>query len=242
MSSFTTQQVTNLQRGARGALVFGIVTSVAANVTNTFVRPSAATTATWLLIGASVLHALAPVVLFVCTEMVSRIPKHNPVLFWVRIGVTLAVGGFAAWISYWNMEELAGIFDPGSNSRYFYPLIIDGMMIVATISLIELGGLARTVETIAKAEQAQAVAAVRATAPKVWVVDAAEEKARAKAGYGSKTTAEKTKWSMEYRRDRLAEEAKAEIRAAKKAAQQPTTVAEQPTGTAEQFAASGASV
>lgn len=236
-TSFTPEQVKNLQLGVRLALAFGIVTSVAANVTNTFVRPAAATTAMWLLIGASVLHALAPVVLFVCTEMVSRIPKHSLVLFWVRIGVTLAVGGFAAWISYWNMEELAGIFDPGSNSRYFYPLIIDGMMIVATISLIELAGLARTVEVVVAVEAAQAAAAVRATAPKVWIVDAAEEKARAKAGYDSMSTADKVKWSTEYRRNRLAEEAKLAARAAKKAtAQQPAPAVEQ------QLTASGASV
>lgn len=233
---YTPKQVENLQRGTRGVLVFGIVASVAANVTNTFVRPQAATTGFWLLVGAAILHAFAPVVLFVCTELVSRIPIHSKVLGWFRLAVTFAVGGFAAWVSYWNMEELAGIFDPGSTSRFFYPLIIDGMMIVATISLIELGRLARAVDEITSNEAAAALAAVKAAAPTAWVVTAEEKAARKRAGYDDMPTEEKIKWSTKYRADVRVREARAAARAAKaQPATSPTDASEQ------QLAASGAS-
>lgn len=220
------EQVASLQRGVRGVLVFGIVTSVAANVTNTFVRPAAATTAFWLLIGAAALHALAPVVLFACTEMVSRIPIHSKLLGVVRLLVTLTVGSFAAWVSYWNMEELAGIFDPGSTSRFFYPLIIDGMMIVATISLIELGRLAHTVGEIvsaeeaealavAEAEEAAAIAAAQATAPARWVTTQAEKDWRRTSGWHKLPTAQaKAAATAKYRNRIRAQQAKAEQLAA----------------------------
>jgi hypothetical protein len=58
------------------------------------------------------------------------------------------VGGVAAWVSYLHMRSVALMLGEADGAEFFYPMIIDGMMLVATISLIELGRLARTVEQI----------------------------------------------------------------------------------------------
>jgi hypothetical protein len=148
---FTTAQVVNLQRGTRGVLLFGIVTSISANVLHSLTRPEAASEPAWKLTSAAALAGLAPLVLFACTELVSRIPVQSRWLGGIRLVVTSAVGGFAAWVSYWHMESVARMLGEAEGAQYFYPLIIDGMMLVATISLIELGRLARTVATVEEA-------------------------------------------------------------------------------------------
>lgn len=80
MYDFTAKQVANLRRGTRGVLLFGIVTSISANVLHSLTRPEAASEPTWKLLSAAALAALAPLVLFACTELVSRIPVHSRVL------------------------------------------------------------------------------------------------------------------------------------------------------------------
>ncbi|HEY7224660.1 MAG TPA: DUF2637 domain-containing protein [Micromonosporaceae bacterium] len=146
---FTTKQVRNLQRGTRGVLLFGIVTSISANVLHSLTRPEAAGEPQWRLASSAALSALAPLVLFACTELVSRIPVQSRVLGTARLIVTFAVGGFAAWVSYWHMQSVAYLLGETTGTQYVYPLIIDGLMIVATISLIELGRLARSVHQAA---------------------------------------------------------------------------------------------
>ena len=151
MYDFTTKQVASLRRGTRGVLLFGIVTSISANVLHSLIRPEAASEPDWKLIASAVLAALAPLVLFACTELVSRIPVHSRWLGAIRLVVTLAVGGFAAWVSYWHMKSVAQMLGETEGTQYVYPLIIDGMMLVATISLIELGNIARAVTRIEEA-------------------------------------------------------------------------------------------
>lgn len=148
MYGFTNEQVRNLQRGTRGVLAFGILASVCANVLHSLTRPEAASDPDWLIASGAALSALAPLVLFACIELVSRIPVQSRWLGGLRLLVTFAVGGFAGWVSYWHMESVAELLGEDGTAKYLYPLIIDGMMLVATISLIELGRLARTVQQI----------------------------------------------------------------------------------------------
>ena len=156
MNSFTSKQVQGLKRGVRGALAFGVLTSIAANVINSLTHHHVQV---WQIYTSAGLAALAPLVLFISTEMVTRIPIHSRVLGWIRLGITLALAGFAGWISYWHMVDVARMLGEAGGSEYIYPLIIDGMMVVATISLIELGRLGHAVLQIVVAdaeEQAQA--------------------------------------------------------------------------------------
>lgn len=148
MNHFTTRQVTNLQRGVRGALGFGIATSITANVIHSLTQEHDQEWQVWSSAG---LSALAPLVLFISMEMVVRIPIHSRFLGVVRLVITLALAGFSGWISYWHMVDVSKMLGETSGSQYIYPLIIDGMMVVATISLIELGRLAMTVLVAASA-------------------------------------------------------------------------------------------
>lgn len=156
MNSFTSKQVANLRRGVRLALAFGIAASITANVIHSLTQPHAQQ---WQVYSSAGLAALAPIVLFISVEMVTRIPVHSLFLGRVRLLITLALAGFSGWISYWHMVDVARMLGETGGSQYIYPLIIDGMMVVATISLIELGRLGqavRTVEVAAEGEVAQA--------------------------------------------------------------------------------------
>ena len=143
MNVLSTRQVRNLQRGVRGALVFGILSSVTANVIHSLTQPHDQTWQVWSSAG---LAAIAPIVLFVTSEMVTRIPMHSKVLGVFRLLITLIIAGFSGWVSYWHMVDVSVMLGEISGSQFFYPLIIDGMMIVATISLIELGRIATKVD------------------------------------------------------------------------------------------------
>ncbi len=178
MYHFTSKQVASLRRGTRGVLLFGIVTSISANVLHSLTRPEAASEPAWKLLSAAALAALAPLVLFACTELVSRIPVQSRVLGGVRLVVTFAVGGFAAWVSYWHMQSVARLLGEADDVQYVYPLIIDGMMLVATISLIELGRLARTVAQVEEAALAPVVDPEVAARRKAAAVKAAQTRRR----------------------------------------------------------------
>jgi hypothetical protein len=113
----------------------------------------------------AIASALAPVVLFLTTEMVVRIPilleeRYDRVLNWIRLIITFAIAGFSGWISYWHMKDVSMMIGERGEAPYLYPLTIDGMMIVATISLLALGRVKLNVETVvaaleaAKAEEA----------------------------------------------------------------------------------------
>jgi hypothetical protein len=178
MIHFSTEQVRNLLRGTRGVLAFGIAASVSANVLHSLTRPEAASDPTWKIASGAALSALAPLVLFACIELVSRIPIQSRVLGAVRLVVTFAVGGFAGWVSYWHMESVAQTLGESGTAKYFYPLIIDGMMFVATISLIELGRLARTVEAIETAAMEPVVDPIVTARRKAAAVKAAATRRR----------------------------------------------------------------
>jgi hypothetical protein len=175
---FTSKQVANLQRGTRGVLLFGIATSIGANVLHSLTRPGAVSEPVWKLASAAVLAALAPLVLFACIELVFRIPVQSPWLGGIRLVVTLAVGGFAAWVSYWHMQSVARMLGEADSTQYFYPLIIDGLMLVATISLIELGRLARTVAQVEEAARPPVVDPEVTARRKAVAVKAAQTRRR----------------------------------------------------------------
>ena len=153
---FTSSQVRNLQRGVRGALGFGIIASITANVIHSLTQHH---DQEWQIWSSAGLAAHAPLLLFISMEMVVRIPIHSRFLGWLRLLITLALAGFSGWISYWHMVDVSVLLGETGGSQYIYPLIIDGMMVVATISLIELGRLGmsvQVVEVIAEEEKARA--------------------------------------------------------------------------------------
>lgn len=131
------EQVRHLKVGVRCALAFGITVSVAANAIHAINAAITAHDSIGLLIGSVVLAGLAPVFGFAALEMVVRVPIHSRTVGWIRLAITLILAGFAAWISYWNIAEVTSMLHEHP-TRYVWPGVIDGMMLVATISLVEL--------------------------------------------------------------------------------------------------------
>jgi hypothetical protein len=137
INRLTPKQIRGLKIAVRCALAFGIVVSIGANAIHAVNAALAAHDSGGLLVGSVVLAGLAPVFGFMSLEMVVRVPIHSRIVGAVRLAITLILAGFAGWISYWNIAEVASMLHEHP-SRYVWPWVIDGMMLVATISLVEL--------------------------------------------------------------------------------------------------------
>lgn len=215
MNGFTYEQISGLQRMVRSFLGFGIVASIGANVLHVLTRTDASHVL-WRQIGGSVLNAFAPVVLFAATEMVTKIPVHSKVLGWIRLAITLLLAGGAGWISYWSIVAVATQLEGQSShaAQYLYPGLIDGMMIVATISLIELGRLARLIGGLEQAQADAELAEVQTVKATARQSTAAERKALRDAQKkstkyrGLQTVGERSAWSKQWLADYRKEAAK----------------------------------
>lgn len=82
--------------------------------------------------------ALPPLAVFGCLELISRIPSSSVWLTVVRIGGATIVAGGAAYLSYF--QQFAAIMDLGfpHDQALIWPGVIDGTMIVASVSLVEV--------------------------------------------------------------------------------------------------------
>lgn len=110
-----------------GVTLLGIVTSVLLNVLHAPPR--------WDM---QMVGAFAPIAVFLSIEMVSRIPVNGLLLGIGRILASLAVGAGAGFISYLQQVDylLKGGYE--STIAHIFPGIIDGLTVVATLSLVEV--------------------------------------------------------------------------------------------------------
>lgn len=197
---------------ARGMLFSGIALSVAANVLHSVTHQPAGTPQ-WRIVAGAVLSASAPLFLFGCVEFIVHIPIASRWLTWTRLIATVIVGGFAAWVSYWHMVDVAQLLGETGPAPYLYPVVIDGFMVVATVSMIALTFVTVAVDNKTKAHAAAAaLAEAEATVAQVakamqQQVDAEELQARIDAKYDRKSPAAKAKWTRNYRADRARREA-----------------------------------
>jgi hypothetical protein len=91
---------------------------------------------------------------------------HRPLLATIRVISTAVIAGIAAWVSYWHMQDVAVRFGETQVSAYLLPISVDGLIVVASVSLVELAGRIRTVsEAKAQAAATPAPATVAAPAP-----------------------------------------------------------------------------
>jgi hypothetical protein len=132
----TMTQFRRLRWGLRGTLALGVAASVAANVLHANQNPISQTIAAW-----------PPLALLLTVEWISRVPVHRRALAAARIAATFAIAGIAAWVSYWHMAGVAARYGEAGASPYLLPVSVDGLIIVASISLVELAGRIRTIET-----------------------------------------------------------------------------------------------
>jgi hypothetical protein len=117
----------------RATLLLGVAASVAANILHAQPNPISQMIAAW-----------PPLALLLTVELISRVPMHRRSLAAVRLVATTAIAGIAAWVSYWHMVGVAARYGEIGTSPYLLPLSVDGLVIVASVSLVELAGRIRT--------------------------------------------------------------------------------------------------
>ena len=144
--------------GVRSVFALGIGASLAGNVLHAADNVISQAISAW-----------SPVALLLAVELISRIPARRGALSAVRLGATAVIAGIAAWVSYWHMVGVATRYGEADSSAYLLPFSVDGLIVVASISLVEIGGRIRTLaETSTEAapvnEPASAAAEVTASA------------------------------------------------------------------------------
>ncbi|HZO63798.1 MAG TPA: DUF2637 domain-containing protein [Kribbellaceae bacterium] len=120
----------------RLTLTLGVAASVAANILHANPNPISQTIAAW-----------PPLALLLTVELISRVPVHRRNLAVARLIATAAIAGIAAWVSYWHMAGVTARYGETGPSPYLLPLSVDGLIVVASISLVELAGRIRHLET-----------------------------------------------------------------------------------------------
>lgn len=143
------KQLKRLRWAVRAVLTVGVAASVAANILHANPNPISQTIAAW------------PSLAFLLTvELVSRIPVTRRLRAAVRIFATATVAGIAGWVSYWHMVDVATRYGETGTSPYLLPLTVDGVIVVASVSLVELAVKVAamvdpkpTVEPLAQAQQ-----------------------------------------------------------------------------------------
>lgn len=148
--------------GISGVVLLGIVVSMLLNVKH---APSAGG---WV---ASLIGGWPPAAVFLCIELISRVPVVGRWSSVGRVLMALGVSGIAAWISYEQQAEYVMSLGFTGLTAKLLPATIDGVMGVATVSLIEVSKIIRKL----RAELAEIDAPAVAVAP---VADLAPEPAK----------------------------------------------------------------
>jgi hypothetical protein len=136
----TLPQLRRIRWAVRATLTLGVAASVAANVLHAQSDPISQTIAAW-----------PPLALLLTVELISRVPVHRRSLAAARLLATAAIAGIAGWVSYWHMAGVAARYGETGASPYLLPISVDGLIVVASICLVELAGRLRAVDPTAVA-------------------------------------------------------------------------------------------
>lgn len=118
-----------LRWAVRGVLTLGLLASVMANILHA--RPD---------MTARVISAWSPFALLLCIEVIARVPATRAWISAVRLFSAAIIGGIAAWVSYWHMVAVAASYGETGATPYLLPLTVDMLVVVASVTLVELGG------------------------------------------------------------------------------------------------------
>lgn len=124
---YNLKQLRRLRWIVLAAVLLGIAASIAMNVLH---APDN--------LAAQLVSAGPPLAVFVSLELISRIPSTSRGLSWARVVGAAVVALGAAAISYW--QQRSAVIDLGFQpwEATIWPTIIDGSMIVASVSLVEV--------------------------------------------------------------------------------------------------------
>lgn len=163
-----TARLNRVRWWVRLILWLGILVSVVANVLHALPNPISQAIAAW-----------PPLALFLTVELISRVPVNRRRLAFLRLASTALIAGIAAWVSYWHMRGVAERYGETGASGYLIPLTVDGLIVAASVCLVEVGG---RITELAERLAAEAEAAERKAAE-------AEARAIARAARGTATVA-----------------------------------------------------
>jgi Protein of unknown function (DUF2637) len=126
----TLRQLRRVRWAVRACLVLGVAATIAGNVLHAWDRGPVA----WVIAG------WAPAALLIAVELIARVPIHRRAVAILRMAATGGIGGIAAWVSYWHLAAAAATYGETGAAPYLLPLSVDGLVVVAAVSLVELGG------------------------------------------------------------------------------------------------------
>lgn len=128
------RHLTRLRWAVRAVLALGVAASIAANVLHA--RPN---------LISQVIAAWPPLALLLTVELISRVPADRRGLAAARLIAAAVIAGIAAWVSYWHMVGVAARYgETDAAASYLLPISVDGLVVVASISLVEIAGRIRT--------------------------------------------------------------------------------------------------
>ncbi|QDY06814.1 DUF2637 domain-containing protein [Micromonospora sp. HM134] len=131
----TATRLRRMQWAVRATLTLGVAASVTANILHAQANPIAQAIAAW-----------PPLALLITVELVTRIPVHQRALGAIRVIAASAIAAIAAWISYHHMVGVVARYGETGTVPYLLPLSVDGLIIVASVSLVELSARRRESE------------------------------------------------------------------------------------------------
>lgn len=126
------RKVSRLRWACRGIVVAATLASVWANsLTARGTTPS------------FIISIMAPIIVLGGFELVSRIPlsESSWIVRFTRPATTAGITGGGAYLSYWHQRDAFMAYSSDIKTAYILPGLIDGLMVVAAVSLIELNAL-----------------------------------------------------------------------------------------------------
>jgi hypothetical protein len=130
----------HLKWGARGIVLLTALFSVWANILHV----------TNVTVPAVVFAMAPPLVVLAGFEIISRIPMRPDTPWYRRLARPSFAAGIAfggAWLSYWHQKAAIYRYNDGdSQNAAILPLLIDGLMIIASVSVIELNEWIRALD------------------------------------------------------------------------------------------------
>lgn len=148
-STFDAERLRRIQLGTRATLMLGIGASLAANVLAA--DPTAP---------GRVIAAWSPLALLLTVELLSRVPiVVGGWLSRIRVAAAAGIAAVAAWVSYWHMVEVAIAYGEAAEAAHLLPLSVDGLVIVASVSLMEISNRLQALEVSADVDELSVVSA-----------------------------------------------------------------------------------
>ncbi|MGN9807107.1 DUF2637 domain-containing protein [Micromonospora sp. L32] len=148
VSAVDRRHLRRLRWAVRAVLALGVAASIAANVLHARPNPIS-----------QVISAWPPLALMLTVELISRVPTHQRVLAVLRLVAAAPIAVIAAWVSYWHMAGVAARYgETEAAAAYLLPLSVDGLVVVASVSLVEITGRLRATRPRPAAAPGPAVA------------------------------------------------------------------------------------